>query len=293
MTTLTQDIKDKLSRLNILEKIIVVNLIIYVVGFLLRKLANIENSLYWLELPKDAFDALLKPWSIITYGFTHYDFWHIFFNMLILYFVARLFLNLFNTKLALNVYFLGIIFGALTFLLVYNIVPDGVLKPATALVGASAGVRAVLIFLCAYMPNTEVKIFTFNVKLKHIGIFLVVIDILGLFSENQGGHIAHLGGVLLGYLYATQLHKGNDIGKGFERFMDRIASIFKPSSKPSPLRTVHKRKKSEQFAGHNKKEFDEFNKQKQIDLILDKISKSGYESLTQSEKEFLFREGKN
>ena len=158
-----------------------------------------------------------------------------------------------------------------------------------SLVGASAGVRALVIFLSAYMPQREVKIMMFSVKLWHIGIALVVIDILGLFSTNQGGSIAHLGGSLLGYLYATQLQKGSDIGKGFEKMTDSISEVFK---KKSPLKTVHKNTKKT-YAGHNKDDFNEFNKQKRIDLILDKIGKSGYESLTEDEKAFLFKTGKN
>ena len=292
MTSLNQDIKDKLSRLNVFEKIIGINVIIYIIGFLIKKITSNGDALDWFALPVSAFDTLLQPWSIITYGFIHYDFWHIFFNMLVLYFVARIMANLFPVKTGLNIYFLGIITGGLAFLLVYNVLPSGFLKPASMVVGASAGVRALLFFLCAYMPNKEVKFFVFDVKLMYVGIFLVAIDIMGLFTDNQGGHVAHLGGIFLGYIYAKQLEKGNDIGKGFERFMDKIMSIFKPSER-SHLKTVHRRQSKDKFAGHTKKEFNEFNKQKQIDLILDKISKSGYESLTQSEKEFLFKEGKN
>ena len=118
-----------------------------------------------------------------------------------------------------------------------------------------------------------------------------MLDVLGLFGLNPGGNIAHLGGALLGYYYATQLAKGNDIGKGFERFMDSIAGWFKNSPKKSKLKTVHKKKSK--VGGYTKSDFTEFNKQKQIDIILDKISKSGYESLTKEEKEFLFKVGKD
>lgn len=286
MTSLTQDLQDKLRHLNVLEKIIAINVVVFLLGLLLSLFMG-GSSLYWLELPKDAAQFIYKPWSIITYGFTHYGLFHMAFNMLVLYFISRMMLNLFSPKLALNVYFLGIIMGGLSFLLIYNVVPDNVLKPVGALVGASAGVRALLIFLCAYMPQTEVRVIVFNVKLWHLGLALVVFDIIGLFGMNQGGHIAHLGGVALGYFYATQLTQGNDIGKGFERMMDWVSNLFKPSKK-SPLRTVHKRK-SGSVAGHSKSEFKEFSKQKQIDLILDKISKSGYESLTEEEKAFLFK----
>ena len=289
--SLSQDIQYKLKRLNALEIIILLNVIIYVFGLIINKIVGIYNSLYWFELPSEFFDFLFKPWSIFIYGFTHYDFWHILFNMLVLYFVSRILLNLFRPKMALSIYFLGIIFGGLLFLLVYNLVPRSIVNVSPPLIGASAGVRALLIFLCAYTPKTEVRLAFWNVKLMYLGIALVAIDVIGLFGTNQGGNVAHMGGTLLGYVYAIQLQKGNDIGTGFERFMTWIENLFS-SKKPSPLKTVYKGK-STSVAGHNKKEFKEFNKQKQIDLILDKIGKSGYESLTKEEKEFLFKAGKD
>ncbi|TDU34352.1 membrane associated rhomboid family serine protease [Gelidibacter sediminis] len=287
MTSLNQDIKEKLRTLNVLEKIIAINVVVFLVGLLLAVFIKTGSSLYWLELPKNLGEFIFKPWSIITYGFTHYGLFHLLFNMMVLYFVSQMMLNLFDSKLTLKIYFLGILLGGLFFLFAYNVLPNDFLKPAGALVGASAGVRALLIFLCAYMPNTQVRLLIFNVKLWHLGVAMVAFDLIGLFGSNQGGTIAHLGGVALGYFYAKQLTKGNDIGQGFEKLMDWVANLFDKSGK-SPLRTVHKRK-SNTVAGHNKSEFKEFNKQKQIDLILDKISKSGYESLTEEEKAFLFK----
>ncbi len=290
MASIKQDISYKLKRLNALEIIIVIDVVVFIIGFLLNKILNTSDSLNWFKLPTDFFDFLYKPWTIVTYGFTHYGFLHILFNLLVLYYVSRILLNLFKPKMALTIYFLGIIFGGLLFLLAYNVIPSQILKPANGLIGASAGVRALLIFLCAYMPQTEVRLVFWNIKLMYIGIALVVIDFIGLLSTNQGGSIAHLGGSLLGYVYAIELQKGNDIGTGFGRFMDWIESLFK-AKKRSPLKTVYKGKASS-VAGHTKKDFKEFNKQKQIDLILDKISKSGYESLTKEEKAFLFKVGK-
>jgi len=292
MTSLNYDIKNKLKSLNAFEKIIALNVIVYFVGWMVFQTQDVtrDYSLNWLALPKDFFDFILKPWSIITYGFAHVDLFHLFFNLIVLYFVGRTFSNLFNAKLTLNVYFLGILFGGLAYMLVYTLFPNGILDTAGPLVGASAGVRATLIFLCAYMPNKEVNFFTIKIKLMYVGLVLVALDILGLFGINSGGNIAHLGGNLLGYFYAIQLKKGTDIGKGFERFLDSISSFFS-KVKTSNLKTVHKGKKKG-YAGHTKQQFGEFNKQKQIDVILDKISKSGYESLSKDEKAFLFRSGK-
>jgi len=292
MTSLNYDIKDKLKRLTVFEKIIALNIVVYVIGWLVFQTQGIDrdNSLKWLSLPKDFSEFIFKIWSIFTYGFAHVDLWHLFINMLILYFVGRSFSNLFNIKLSLNIYFLGILFGGLAYILVYTLFPNGLLKTAGPLVGASAGVRATLIFLCAYMPNKEMSLVTINIKLWHIGLVMVALDVFGLFGNNSGGNVAHLGGNLLGFFYAVQLQKGRDIGKGFEGFMDAVSSFFSQGKK-SNLKTVYKSKKKG-FAGHTKQEFGEFNKQKQIDIILDKISKSGYESLSKEEKAFLFKAGK-
>ena len=286
MTNLNQDIRDKLSRLNIFEKIIVVNFVLFVFTSIILKFQGF--GLEWLSLSKSASKVILMPWTLITYGFTHYSFSHLFFNMLFLYFFVRSFSNLFKSDLCLKVYLLGIFSGGLAFVLVYNIFPSGILNTVGPLVGASAGVRALIIFLCVYLPSKEVRFFTFQFPLKYIGIALVVLDIPGLFSQNSGGTIAHFGGYILGYLYARQFQKGIDMGE----FIDKVTAYFSKSK--SNLKTVHKKtnNKNSSFAGKNKEEFDRFTHQKQIDLILDKISKSGYESLTQVEKDFLFRAGK-
>lgn len=289
MTSLSHDIKQKLSNLNVLEKIIAVNVVVFVLGLIFK------SNLDWLELPSNFSDFILQPWTIITYAFLHYDPLHILFNMLWLYFLGRMFLNLFSRKMALNIYFLGAISGGLLYMFCYTLFPS-VFSINSRLLGASAAVRALLVFLCAYMPNQALRFFTFNLKLWYVGAAIVVLDVIGVLSGinnpvtgNAGGNLAHLGGALLGYFYAKQLLKGQDIGKGFERFMDSIVSLFKPSKK-GPLKTVHKNKSK--VGGYTKSDFNAFNNQKKIDIILDKISKSGYDSLTAEEKEFLFKAGK-
>ena len=287
MKSLNQDIREKISNLNIFEKIIVVNFVVFLISFISMRLQGDGASLQWLSLSKSLSDVLSQPWTLLTYGFTHYSFIHLFFNMIVLYFFGRSFSNLFKQELSLKVYILGILSGGFAFILVYNLFPSGILKTVGPLVGASAGVRAVIIFLCAYLPNKDVRFFTFQFPLKYIGIALVIFDIPGLFSQNSGGSVAHLGGCILGYFYAKQFQKGTDIG----HFIDRTIAYF--SGTAAPLKTVHKNKnKKSSFAGKKKEEFDRFTHQKQIDLILDKISKSGYESLSQAEKDFLFRAGK-
>ena len=290
MTSLTQDIQDKLKRLTAFDKIIAVNIAVFFIGRLIASFSNISkiSSLNWLELPKEFSAFILQPWSIITYGFTHIELWHLLMNMLVLYFVGRSFSNLFSIKTSVNIYFLGIISGGLAYLLTVALFPN-FLNYASSLVGASAGVRATLIFLCAYMPHHEMRLGSLHFKLMYVGFVMVALDLFGLFGGNSGGNVAHLGGDLLGYFYATRLRQGTDIGKGFGKIMDAFLAWFS-FKKKSKLKTVYKDKSK--VGGYNKGEFNQFNNQKKIDIILDKISKSGYESLTKEEKEFLFRAGK-
>ena len=288
MKSLNQEIRDKLVRLNVFEKIIVVNFVVYVFTSIILRFSGFGSGLEWLSLSKSAYQVISMPWTLISYGFTHYSFSHLFFNMLVLYFFGRSFSNLFKADLCLKIYLLGILSGGFAFVMVYNIFPSGILNTVGPLVGASAGVRSLIIFLCVYYPNKEVRFFTFQFPLKYIGIALIVFDFSALFSQNSGGIVAHFGGYILGYFYAKQFQKGNDMGE----FIDKVSTYFSRSK--SNLKTAYKKtnKKNTSFAGKKKEEFDRFTHQKQIDLILDKISKSGYESLTQAEKDFLFRAGK-
>ena len=276
-----------IARLGIAEKLIVVNVLVFLLDGLMVALMGFSVS-HWFHLPKDFLSFFGQPWSLVTYSFFHAGLGHIFWNMLMLYFAGRIFLNLFGPQRLINVYFLGVIVGGLVFLLSYNVFP-ALLDSNSALIGASAGVTAVLIFICAYMPNQEVRIIFFNVKLWHVGAFFVLVDLIQIpYGGNIGGRLAHLGGAFLGYLYARQLLQGKDIGAGFGRFRNSLALLFKPRVKKAPMKTVHKKKGSPD----SKAEYDRQARQRKIDSILDKISKSGYESLSKEEKDFLFKAGK-
>jgi membrane associated rhomboid family serine protease len=273
------------ARLSIAEKMIAVNVIVFIVIGLLSKLVSpaVEE---WFVLPANLSDFLTQPWSLISYGFLHSGIFHLLWNMYVLYISGRILLNLFDSKRFINVYFLGIIMGGMFFLLADALF----LQSNTVLVGASAGVMALLIFVCTYIPNQDVRVIFFNVKLWQVGLFVVIIDLLQISSggSNFGGRIAHLGGALLGYLYARQLVQGRDIGAGFSKFLERFANLF-DKEKKAPLKTVYKSKTS---TSNNKGKRDKDSHQRQIDTILDKISKSGYESLSKAEKDFLFKAGK-
>ncbi|MFV1450126.1 rhomboid family intramembrane serine protease [Maribacter sp. HS] len=286
------DLKYQYSRLNIAEKLIVINVIVFLINALVPFLLGLSgNSIVkWFELPNDIVDIAFQPWSIITYSFFHGGFGHLFWNMLLIYFVGRIFLNLFDAKRFLNVYVLGVILGGLFFVLGYNIFP-AFFNTNAYLIGASAGASAVLIFICTYLPNQEVRVIFFNVKLWIVGAVVVLSDLIQLPISNSGGHLAHLGGAFLGYLYASQLAKGNDIGSGFSKFMDSIANMFKGAGKKSNMKTVYKKENTSKSKS-TVSDYDKKSHQKKIDAILDKISKSGYESLSKAEKDFLFKAGK-
>ena len=287
--------KDQLAyrfkQLNQAEKLILVNVACFVMPLFIRTvfyLFNIPSGVFvgWFELSADWGDLIFKPWTILTYSFMHSGFFHLFWNMYLLYFTSRLFLNIFPARMFFNVYFLGVILGGITFLISYSIFP-AFQNSSPIMVGASAGVMATFIFIANYSPDLEVRLIFFNVKLRYLAIAFILLDIIQIPYGNAGGHLAHLGGAALGYFYFLRLNQGTDIGLPLEELSNRLLNLFK---KQSNLKTVHKNKSN---AVSKKKESNEDLDQQKIDAILDKISKSGYESLSKKEKDFLFRAGKN
>lgn len=250
------------------------------------------DILGWLWSTSNLSELLFRPWTVITYMFTHWGFGHIFFNLLMLWFMGRLFEDLLGGKRVLGNYLLGGFSGFLFYLVSYNLLPvfDGHAATSTIL-GASASVMAVLVGIAAYRPDYEVRLLLFGtVRLKWIAVVLVVIDLVSVQEgQNSGGHLAHLGGALYGYLASMQLRKGNDWSLGFVNGLERVTGIFR--STKGPRLRVEKafagRKMSD--AAFNQRKNDH---QARIDSILDKISRSGYDSLSKDEKDFLFKAGK-
>ena len=263
-----------ISGLNIIEKIIFLNIAIYLAPFLINTilfLFNIKNIdlIKWFTIDADFGQLIFKPWSIITYGFLHGSFSHIFWNMIILYYFGKILNNLFGDKLLKKLYLSGIVAGGLTYVISYNVFPvfRGV---ESVMIGASAGVMSVFFYLASYSPQMGIRIFFFDIKIIYIALFLFFYDIIQIPLNNSGGHIAHIGGAIWGYYYCISNNKGED-------FTQSIFNIFKTT------------KKKNTKASQNNNNFD----QKKIDSILDKISDSGYDSLTKKEKEYLFKVGKN
>ena len=281
----------RFQQLSVAEKLIALNVIFFVLPLLINTFLYlfkipIDSYTIWFELSSSFGDLVFKPWTLITYSFLHSGFFHLFFNMYIFLFSSRLFLNLFKSNLLLNVYFLGIILGGLLFLFSYNFFP-AFENSNPYMIGSSAGVMSLLIFMSTYSPNLEVRLVLFNVKLIYIGIAFIMIDVIQIPYGNAGGHIAHLGGAFLGFIYANKLKNGVDIGLPFERILLKLSNLFQFNK--SKMNMVYKNKSNKKFTGRNHNNSETH--QKKIDEILDKISSSGYESLSKKEKDFLFKAG--
>ena len=280
-----QNLQLRYTQLNVLEKLIAVIAFLFVVPLFLNTFLFLFNSSFsgWLsffELSANLNHVFTKPWTLITYGFFHGSLGHMFWNMLLLYISGGLMLNLFQKKLLLNTFFIGILAGGLMYLLSYNSLP-AFRQQSSMLIGSSAGVMAVLVFMASYMPNSPVRVFVFSVPLKYIALLFIFLDVVQIPSSNAGGHIAHLGGALWGYLYQREFLKGNDIGGWFMRTVEWIKNSINRTT--SPKRNTNRKQTRKSTSSID---------QKKVDIILDKIAASGYESLTKEEKAYLFRAGK-
>ncbi|MCQ2973814.1 MAG: rhomboid family intramembrane serine protease [Bacteroidales bacterium] len=305
---------------NMVNKLIAVNIIVYllikVIGlFLFLGASNINVDLYssyYCAVPASISDLGNHFWTPITYMFLHTDFWHIFGNMLWLFFLGRIFIDFLDGRQLFAVYFLGGLTGALFFVGAYNLFP--VFQPVidnTVALGASAAVSAIVIAICVYKPNYDIYFFALlKVSLKWLAIIYIIFDLLSIPKENPGGHIAHIGGAAFGACFAICLKNGKDITRWFCSMIDAIIGFFsnlffsdkKPKMKVSYRANMNNNNKkkysNETYIDTTPLTDEEFNQQKasdqqRMDKILEKISQSGYDYLTQDEKDFLFKMSKN
>ena len=236
----------------------------------------------WLAISSEPTLFFTRPWTLLTYAFFHYGFLHLFFNMMVLNFSSRLFLTFFTQKQYLGLYILSAIFSALCFVLSFYF-----LHQTSSMVGASAAIMALLVATTAYQPLMEIRLLLIgNVKLWHITAVLLLLDLLQIQMNNTGGHIAHLSGAFFGYIYIKLLQNGTDLS----RIVDSILNLFS-KKQSTPFKKVHVNPKKP-AAKRESKIVIKDKTQQQLDEILDKISQSGYDSLTAEEKEFLFKAGK-
>ena len=280
MSAIQNQILDKFTKGNAVQKLIFINIICFITPMIIggiEYLVGSESGIVseWFALDSAWSSLLIKPWTIITYGFLHASFIHLLMNMLVLYYIGNLFLDYFTPKQLYNFYLMGTFFGGLLFLTAYNM-DLGLDSPmGSILVGASAGVTAIFIGLATLIPYYSIRLVLFGyVKLWILAVIWVGMDIIQL-SENTGGRLAHLGGALFGFLY-VKMHQSGSLSIPIFNWLKK---------RESPLKTVHRKKERSGSKVSNKDDQDRINE------ILEKISKSGYDSLNKEEKEFLFKQG--
>lgn len=305
--SMLDEIKAFFTRKDLLTRLMVINISVFAVINLLALILyifdidrafvatyGVTRLTYWLSLPSDLGSFLYRPWSIITYMFVQEDVFHLFFNMLILYVGGRIFTQFVGTTKLLSTYILSGITGAVLYMLTFNIFPafQGVVSGSFA-IGSSASVLGIFIAAATYVPNLQMNVILLgNVKLKYIAIVFIALDLINMRNGNAGGHIAHLGGAFYGYLFISNLKKNIDFSLYFNNWTARLKSYFTHSPKkktgfknvytnsgrPVPDEDYLKRKNE---------------KQAEIDSILEKIKRSGYDSLTAREKQMLFDASKD
>lgn len=301
--TIIEEIKASFRHGNMLTRIIYINIGLFViigllyVGFRIftpaSTLADLkglfyQNVMQYLMLSAEPAKLITRPWTLITYMFVHQNLLHILFNMLWLFWFGKIFLQYLTEKQLLSTYLLGGLAGALLYLILMNLMPWLSDNLSSSMMGASAAIMAVVIAISFYVPDyTLYLLFLGPVKLKYFALFSILLDILMIASYNAGGHIAHLGGALYGYLFIMQYRKGRDIGRWLNNFLDDLVTLLRPRRR---LNLSYKKKnKTVSDMEYNRHKASD---QKEIDRILDKIAQSGYDNLTQKEKETLFRMSK-
>ena len=285
------DIKKNFSTANTLTRLIYFNVFVFLVFLIFAILSflfdnpDIESTLLdLLAIPASLNKFLVRPWTLVTYMFTHKDIWHILFNMLWLFWFGKIFLEYLDQRKLVAVYLLGGISGAIVYVASFNIFPafTGMVSDSVA-IGASASVMAVVIATAVYVPDYAIVFFLIGrIRIKYVALAIFILTSFMDFSVNSGGKLAHIGGAIFGFLYMLNLRKGRDIGKGFNKIIDFFATLFKPGKK---LKVSYKKPATDY--DYNKVKAD---RQARINQILDKISKGGYDSLTKEEKELLFSE---
>ena len=289
------DLKLQYKNGDMATKLIFWNLLLFAIPeivFAVLQLFHINiNYFNYVALSNHFSDLVSKPWTIVSYSFFHSGFLHLLFNMIMLHFSGRLFVTFFTQKQLFGLYVLGGIFAGIVYLVCYTFLPS-LSNQNTLLVGASASIMAILFATMTYQPFMEIRLALLgSVKLWHIAILYLVVDLIQLPLENTGGHLAHHGGALFGFVYIKLLQNGTDLTSGFNTIIDWFANLFSPK-KATPFKKVHRNPKPINIVKTASKIITKDKTQQQIDEILDKISKSGYDSLTVDEKEFLFKAGK-
>lgn len=291
------EIKNSFKHGSVLSRLIYINLAVFLViriVYVFFYLFKVDfNLLEWLSLPSDIHLLASRPWTLFTYMFLHFDFLHILLNLLWLYWFGKIFLMYFDERKLLGTYIFGGIFGGIFYMLAYNIFPAfAEIAQQRMLHGASASIIAIVIAAAIYAPNLSVNLLLISsifgpIKIIWIAMFSLLIYFISITGSNAGGNIAHLGGAFWGFVYISQLKNNRDILSWFNNFLFRLSSLFKRKPK---MRVTYRNNPAQRMTDW------EYNKTKKVEKenvneILDKIGKSGYDSLSKHEKEILFKMG--
>lgn len=277
--------------------LIYLNLIVFVLIQIVKIILFFSNSLSydflrWIAVPAGLEQLGKYPWTVITYMFTHESFLHILLNLLAFFWFGRLFMQFLSQRQLLGVYILGGISGAIFYIVAFNLIPAfAEAKDVSVAIGASASVMAVVFSVASLVPNQEVYMLFFGrVKLKYLAIGVILIDLISIPVGNAGGHIAHLGGALLGFIFVYFYRRGTDITVWISRIVYGIKGLFvRDREIKIKYRNQNKNKKNARTESDMEYNARKKAEQDQIDTILDKIAQSGYSSLSATEKEKLFK----
>ncbi|MDD3860574.1 MAG: rhomboid family intramembrane serine protease [Bacteroidales bacterium] len=292
---LIDEIKNSFKGRNNFNILIYINLIVFVLIHLINAILFLSgikefDLVEFLAVPADTSNLWLKPWTVITYMFTHESFLHLLFNIMVFFWFGKLFLQYLSQRQLLSIYIMGGITGAAFYIIAFNTIPAfSFIKYFSIALGASASVMAIVISVAALVPNQEVYMFLFGkVRLKYLAIIIIVIDLISIPIDNAGGHIAHLGGAFMGFVFVLNYKKGTDITIWLSRFLYGIKEFFIPDKE---LKVKYRNKNKKSNAPETDMEYNARKKadQDEIDKILDKIAMSGYGSLSSAEKERLFK----
>lgn len=283
------ELKHKFKTGNIIIKLLFINIAVFLLDVVFD-LVGLGGIMEYLKVSSEPLSFIIRAWALVTFQFMHGGVMHILFNMLWLYWFGEMFLQYFSQKQLLATYLLGGFAGAGVFFILYNVVPSFRAGEAV-LVGASASVSAIAVAIAAYRPDFKLNLmFLGPVKIKYLVAVMLIMDVISIKDgSNVGGHFSHFGGAALGLFFGLEMKKGNDVTKGFNMFLDWIFSYVKP--RKNKLKVTYSAKKSSRVADY---EYNANKKvsQAEIDVILEKISRSGYDSLSKDEREKLFRASK-
>ena len=290
------DIKFAYRRGSMLMRFIFINIAVCVILHLATLVAWMITGdqaavLQWVELPSDLSLLIRRPWTLVTYMFSHYALLHILFNMLWLYWLGRIFMEYFSPKQLTGVYLLGGWGGALLFLLAYNLMPS-LAGNSVFLIGASASVLAVIVATAVYAPDYKIGLlFLGEVAIKWVAIVTVAIYLIGMETGNIGGNIAHIGGALVGAWFALRIKRGRDITRPLNAVLDAVVGIFNGRSFSWPAARRGNKARPQQATTQQRQQPSRFDtvSEEELDRVLKKIKDAGYDALTDAERDMLFK----